>query len=222
VLCRQAEESAAREAEAAEATAMAAKEHAEANVAMAMAEKEQQRLAAEREEEERKIAQQREEVRLEKERVERERAAEAAAAAEAEARRATEEKKKQERRDKLKLPHTATDAACEEAEEWAKDPLAAAKKAAAKQREIEEAAAADGSAVSASFRFVLRACEARKQAGIPVTVERLVHNLLSCCFSCVLFSMEETHTLAAACLHTCSAPDENCSAAPQIPGGEGS
>ena len=49
--------------------------------------------------------------------------------------------------------NTAGDAECEETEEWAKDPLVAAKKAAAKQRDIEEAAAADGSAVSASFRF---------------------------------------------------------------------
>eukprot|EP01046_Picozoa_sp_COSAG06_P028374 COSAG06_NODE_2550_length_6687_cov_4.096843_1_plen_411_part_00 len=91
------------------------------------------------------------------------------------------------------------------------------------QQTIEQAAAAAGIQVSASFCFVLRACEASRHGGKPVTFTFLVQNVLSCCpFRLPLF-LGETHTLA--CLSVCtpaqvqtSARMKNCSAAPQLPG----
>jgi hypothetical protein len=96
---------------------------------------------------------------------------------------------------RLKLPHTATDAECEQAEAAWKasggpEALAAVAaavasgdraKVAAAQKVLEEVAAAAGTAVSASFRFFL----ASKHAGTPVTITFIVQ--LSCFLFCVHF-----------------------------------
>eukprot|EP01046_Picozoa_sp_COSAG06_P046453 COSAG06_NODE_6581_length_2870_cov_4.019488_2_plen_273_part_00 len=121
------------------------------------------------------------------------------------------------RRDKLKLPRTATDAECEQAEEAAwkasggPEALAAVAaavasgdrtKVATAQKALEEVARVAGTTVSA-FNFFLRALEATKQAGIPVHFAFRFKKLHSCCrFSPASSSRRNAlHTLVA-CLHT--------------------
>ena len=143
------------------------------------------------------------------------------------------------RRHRLKLPPTATDAECEQAQEVASkkvpEALAAVAaavesgdrtKVAAAQKALEGVAAMAGTAVSASFRFVsFRFFLASKQARTPVTITFLVQ--LSCCPFRLTFLLEETYFA-----HTCCLPARrlkrkallriyNCSAAPQMPGRRG-
>ena len=76
----------------------------------------------------------------------------------------------------------------------------------AKQETIEQVAATDGTAVSVLFVFFLHACEASKQAGIPVTFAFRFRKLLSCCFPPFFTRRNALHT-AVVRLHTSPSAD---------------
>jgi hypothetical protein len=120
------------------------------------------------------------------------------------------------RRDRLKLPRTATNTECEQAQEAASKKLPEAlaalaaavesgdmTKVATAQKALEEVARVAGTAVSA-FNFFLRAREATKQAGIPVHFTFSFQKLHSCCgFSPAFSSRRNALHTPAARLHTC-------------------
>ena len=116
-----------------------------------------------------------------------------------------------------------------EAKDWVQTPLAAAKKAAARQREIEEQAAADGSAVSASFRFRSARGSESNQTGwdsCPFHVSFSEAAQLLRFFACFFFQKKRTPHTCCPLVHQPKRrslpPDKKRSAAPQILGGEGS